>query len=158
MEERKEYKAYPGVIGYLIIFPFLLPYLVAIAVIFKALLSGSINKALIGYIFAIALLAMPFCLLTLAIVAFTSLVLDSEGITYNGVKLGQAWNLLKAKRHEVKSPWNSVREIRWLGSDHRKLYIKTGHGDIQFGVTMRRKANEEIMKEILRRTPHLQNI
>lgn len=152
----KEYKAYPGFIGYTIswlcVLPFLILFLSAVRMLFK----GNWDRTIIAYQFVALLIMMPLLTFCVVMVVRTSLILSNEGITYLAFKLHR-WNIFKAKSIEVKSPWNAIREVRWVGAPNATILINTDQGDIQFGVVFRPRVNEEIMQEILLRSPNMRN-
>lgn len=151
----REYKAYPSLLGYAIIFPWLLPFVIGLVVISRMLFTGESNKVVIGAVFiSIALAWYPF-LLFWAMVVRTSLNLSGDGVVYRAVKFDPR-NIFKSEPIEIRSPWGEVREVSWVGAPNAAMLIKTDHGVIKFWVMFHDQVNAEIMREILARAPHLQ--
>lgn len=150
----KKYKAYPGLIGYVFLFPLLLMYLISGFVILKTLSAGETNTTIIVYAFIGVLFATVLWRLFWSMITQTVLILTHEGLVYSDVKF-HPWNIFKTRQNEIKVPWNGIRQVSWVGATNGPLSIKTDAGDIRFWVIFRDRTNAEIMREILSRVPHV---
>jgi len=153
----KEYKAYIGLIGFGIIILCIIPYLAGLLAILQMIITGEANKLTMGYIVMALLFILPGALLFCLMVARTALILNDEGIIYRGIKFHR-WNIFKSKEIEIKSPWDAIRTVKWMGAVNGPLLIQTDSGDIKFWVIFHDATNKEIMQNISAKVSHLENV
>ncbi len=160
----KEYKAYPGIIGYSMLLDCLLPYLIGLWVVPKMGITENMiaNEIFLEFSFLLVLiLILRPCLFLRAMVNHTALVIDERSIIYRSVKFEGLYIFKKPEPVDVEVPWNSVQKVSWLGSQagveatNGPVLINTDRGDIRFWVIFHDRTNAEIMREIVKRMPHL---
>lgn len=104
-------------------------------------------------LFTLIFFPIVYILLALILSYYTHLKITDDEIIYKGLDGRKKFPLTIL---EIRAKWSDISNIYWVESEgHGNIFVVTQKGNFEYGYLTNKKHNDEVMKKLLSKAPHL---